>query len=118
MLSYTKVLKKAKPAFLAGRALATKQFSVKQSRAVAAALAKAKQGSYSNHNSGYSYKKFMFPAATLGLLSLVGGYEMLKKKLATTSGCCGIIGYIGNENIAGNIVLDGLQILQYRGYDS
>ncbi|MBR1891890.1 MAG: glutamine--fructose-6-phosphate aminotransferase, partial [Clostridia bacterium] len=30
---------------------------------------------------------------------------------------CGIVGYIGNEQ-AGPILLDGLQKLEYRGYDS
>ncbi|HUP26547.1 MAG TPA: glutamine--fructose-6-phosphate transaminase (isomerizing), partial [Candidatus Limnocylindrales bacterium] len=31
---------------------------------------------------------------------------------------CGIVGYIGNKNQATNFVLDGLQSLEYRGYDS
>ena len=30
---------------------------------------------------------------------------------------CGIIGYVGNDN-ASKIILDGLKMLQYRGYDS
>ena len=30
---------------------------------------------------------------------------------------CGIVGYIGNEN-AGDVLLDGLRRLEYRGYDS
>ena len=30
---------------------------------------------------------------------------------------CGIFGYIGNQNAA-EILLDGLQRLEYRGYDS
>ena len=30
---------------------------------------------------------------------------------------CGIIGYVGNDNAA-KIILDGLKMLQYRGYDS
>jgi glucosamine--fructose-6-phosphate aminotransferase (isomerizing) len=32
---------------------------------------------------------------------------------------CGIVGYIGKDHLAGvNVVLDGLQSLEYRGYDS
>ncbi len=31
---------------------------------------------------------------------------------------CGIFGYIGNENDAANMALEGLKILEYRGYDS
>lgn len=31
---------------------------------------------------------------------------------------CGIFGYIGNKNNAGEIVLNGLKLLEYRGYDS
>ena len=31
---------------------------------------------------------------------------------------CGILGYIGKKNNAAEIVLDGLKLLEYRGYDS
>ncbi|MBP7832230.1 MAG: glutamine--fructose-6-phosphate transaminase (isomerizing) [Candidatus Levybacteria bacterium] len=31
---------------------------------------------------------------------------------------CGIFGYIGSRNIAPDIILDGLKVLEYRGYDS
>ena len=31
---------------------------------------------------------------------------------------CGIFGYVGNKNDAANIVLEGLKLLEYRGYDS
>lgn len=31
---------------------------------------------------------------------------------------CGIVGYCGNEKIALSVVMDGLQSLEYRGYDS
>lgn len=31
---------------------------------------------------------------------------------------CGIFGYIGSKNNAADIVLDGLKLLEYRGYDS
>ena len=31
---------------------------------------------------------------------------------------CGIFGYIGKDNKASNIVLEGLKTLEYRGYDS
>lgn len=31
---------------------------------------------------------------------------------------CGIFGYVGNKSIAAQTVLDGLKLLEYRGYDS
>ena len=31
---------------------------------------------------------------------------------------CGIIGYVGTENEAVEVILDGLSKLEYRGYDS
>ena len=31
---------------------------------------------------------------------------------------CGIVGYIGNKHNGVQVVLDGLQSLEYRGYDS
>ena len=30
---------------------------------------------------------------------------------------CGIVGYVGNKSVV-NILLDGLEQLEYRGYDS
>ena len=30
---------------------------------------------------------------------------------------CGIIGYLGNKNCL-NVIIDGLERLEYRGYDS
>lgn len=32
--------------------------------------------------------------------------------------CCGIIGYIGNDKKAVEVCVDGVQVLQFRGYDS
>ena len=69
-----------------------------------------------NRNTSYSY---MYPTImALSLFSVLGGLDFLKKRIPITSQCCGIIGYIGQEPIAEDIVLDGIQILQYRGYDS
>ncbi len=31
---------------------------------------------------------------------------------------CGIIGYVGYENISDNVLIEGLKVLEYRGYDS
>src|SRR3989344_2826337 len=31
---------------------------------------------------------------------------------------CGIFGYVGKQNNAANIILQGLKLLEYRGYDS
>lgn len=95
-----------------------KNMSTTHSRMMTAAASRFKYGQYNNRNSNQGRKNRMYPLAALGLLGLVGGYEMLKKKLQSVAECCGIIGYIGAENIAGKLVLDGIQILQYRGYDS
>jgi len=38
-----------------------------------------------------------------------------KRKLAK---CCGIIGFIGKQPIAEKVLLNGVEILQNRGYDS
>jgi glutamine---fructose-6-phosphate transaminase (isomerizing) len=75
------------------------------------------KSSYSGNKNKKSYFR-MFPAAALGLLSLVGGWEFFRKRYSILSEAWGIIGYNGKEHIAGKIILDGLQILQYRGYDS
>lgn len=32
--------------------------------------------------------------------------------------CCGIVGYIGNQPITGDVCMKGLKILESRGYDS
>jgi glucosamine--fructose-6-phosphate aminotransferase (isomerizing) len=32
--------------------------------------------------------------------------------------CCGIVGYIGNQKQAGKVCINGLNILESRGYDS
>ena len=31
---------------------------------------------------------------------------------------CGIVGYIGREHLAVDVLVDGLRRLEYRGYDS
>jgi len=36
----------------------------------------------------------------------------------TKNECCGIVGYIGNKAKAGEVCIQGLQILESRGYDS
>lgn len=116
MLSYTKVLKKLPTMFAAKRSVAkARHVSTNYYRCMSTMMNKQKFYNYEK-NEGRTRK--FFPAAALGLLSLVGGWEMLKKKLSNSAECCGIIGYIGQDNIAGRLVLDGLQILQYRGYDS
>ena len=41
-------------------------------------------------------------------------YQNCKRELE----CCGIIGYIGKEKIGVEVCLSGIEILQFRGYDS
>lgn len=119
MISYTKVLKRLQPKFLFKKAaVPSRTITTAHSRVLAATANKFKYGGYGNAGTSQSSRNRMYPLAALSLLSIVGGWELLKKKLAATSECCGIIGYIGQENIAGRLVLDGIQILQYRGYDS
>lgn len=119
MLSSTKLLKRIQPKFLMKKpAISVKSLTVTQCRAMTATVNRFKYGSYGNAGQNQNRRNRMYPLAALSLLSIVGGWEMLKKKLAAVSECCGIIGYIGQENIAGRLVLDGIQILQYRGYDS
>lgn len=119
MISYTKVLKRLQPKFLFKKPIIMpKSITTGHSRALISTVNKFKYGSYGNASENQSRRNKMYPLAALSLLSIVGGWELLKKKFAATSECCGIIGYIGQENIAGRLVLDGIQILQYRGYDS
>jgi hypothetical protein len=67
---------------------------------------------YSNQSTP---KTNYYPFMAIGAMSALVMYEAYKKKLAE---CCGIIGYVGQDPIAGKLILDGIQILQYRGYDS
>ncbi|KAF0690567.1 Aste57867_18054 [Aphanomyces stellatus] len=54
--------------------------------------------------------------AALSALSLVGWDKGWKEK--STSSCCGIVGVIGTQQNAKEILLEGLTVLQTRGYDS
>lgn len=90
-----------------------------QNRLVAATATRYEYASYHKEAGHQRNARSWYPIMALSLLGLVGGYEMMKKmKLNITAECCGIIGYVGQENIAGKLILDGIQILQYRGYDS
>ena len=40
------------------------------------------------------------------------------EQIAKQNECCGIVGYIGNQQKAGDICIKGLHILESRGYDS
>lgn len=53
------------------------------------------------------------------LLSLGLGYSyyMYNSQKSTLS-CCGIIGYIGKKPLAKEVCVDGIHVLQFRGYDS
>ena len=117
MLTYSKLFKRVKPTFVTKRSVgAVKSISTNQARAMSGAANRYKYNSY--NQSSYNRRSKLYPLAALSVLSLVGGYEMLKNKLKAMAECCGIIGYIGPDKIAGKLVLDGIQILQYRGYDS
>jgi hypothetical protein len=118
MITTSKVLKKIRPQmFMSKLAVKPSAMTFGSMRAMSS-MHKVNYGSQGNH--GYSKSSYnkLFPMAALSLAGLVGGWELLKNKMSSSCECCGIIGYIGQENIAGKIVLDGIQILQYRGYDS
>ena len=61
-------------------------------------------------------------ARSRALLSLTGAaaylYSVAASEKEQVSECCGIVGYIGNQPIAGNVCMNGLKILESRGYDS
>ena len=62
-------------------------------------------------------------AAMQSMSLLLGGLFLYKQTLnqesqADKNECCGIVGYIGNRPQAGPICIQGLQILESRGYDS
>jgi len=50
---------------------------------------------------------------SIGVISYL--YQQQRMKQAE---CCGIVGYIGNQKQAGSVCINGLQILESRGYDS
>lgn len=55
------------------------------------------------------------------LISLSLGYtyqQIQKKKQSNRLLSCGIIGYIGKEPTAVQVCVEGIQVLQFRGYDS
>jgi glucosamine--fructose-6-phosphate aminotransferase (isomerizing) len=60
-------------------------------------------------NSDFIYKTF---------LTFSFFYAFYKYKKLTSKKCCGIIGYLGNVPNAVQICIEGIQILQFRGYDS
>ncbi len=45
-------------------------------------------------------------------------YRNLKNSELYSNECCGIVGYIGNQKKAGEVCMNGLHILESRGYDS
>lgn len=52
---------------------------------------------------------------------LLGGLMLYKQMVQASESeneCCGIVGYLGNRPQAGPICIQGLQILESRGYDS
>eukprot|EP00921_Rhytidocystis_pertsovi_P000161 GHVQ01000322.1.p1 GENE.GHVQ01000322.1~~GHVQ01000322.1.p1 ORF type:complete len:706 (+),score=82.14 GHVQ01000322.1:79-2196(+) len=54
-----------------------------------------------------------------GLLAVAGGlaYVNVRQRRIRKAHCCGIVGYIGNKD-AEPILIEGVEILQNRGYDS
>ena len=71
---------------------------------------------FTNKNKYFNPQKILWTTASLFSFGYL--WEQYRRYSKSSSECWGIIGYIGNENIAEKVVLDGIQILQYRGYDS
>lgn len=67
---------------------------------------------------------YVFNKNTLGLigfslgLSYLSKYFIDKRMFSNKHYCCGIIGYVGKDQIAKEVCIDGIQVLQFRGYDS
>ena len=73
-----------------------------------------KQNTKSSYNSKYVYSAML----ALSLFGLTSGLDFVSKRTRINTQSWGVIGYVGQDPIAESIVLDGIQILQYRGYDS
>lgn len=69
---------------------------------------------YSVKASVCSDNKTQWESIAAGLAALVGGYTLYQ----STSETCGIIGVVGKKPNANQILLEGLTVLQNRGYDS
>lgn len=54
----------------------------------------------------------------LSLFAFTTGFCYYKYKKKTALRCCGIIAYLGKEKMAIDVCTEGIQILQFRGYDS
>jgi hypothetical protein len=65
-------------------------------------------------------KKRAFSAQNLvmALGAMAYLYKYAKEAEETQNECCGIVGYIGNQKKAGKVCMNGLKILESRGYDS
>ena len=67
----------------------------------------------SNHFNFYKFSH-LFKIGGITLFS----FWLLNKHTKKTAKNCGIIGYIGKDPNAVDVCLEGVQILQFRGYDS
>lgn len=61
--------------------------------------------------------KNFFRNLTLTTTLAYGLYNQQKNQSKSLS-CCGIIGFIGKEKTAVEVCVEGIQVLQFRGYDS
>ena len=57
--------------------------------------------------------KSLFKISGLGIFA-----STISQYYDTKSDCCGIIGYIGHKPIAFDVITEGINLLQNRGYDS
>ena len=56
--------------------------------------------------------------SSLWLLAGTAAGAMLLAKKKADAECCGIVAYLGKDNKGGEVVWDGILIVQARGYDS
>lgn len=77
---------------------------------------------YSFYSKNFFYNKRNFVKYAKSILYLSFGLSFYNyinyKKFTNELECCGIIGYIGKEKIGIDVCLSGIEILQFRGYDS
>ena len=116
MTSFGKISRRFKQTYsLVHKMRATKYSCTSYDKVLLASQRRDKFGFNNQRNHKYNPNMLYYPAA-LAMMTFLGGYELYKKRSQTE--CCGIIGYIGEEKQAEKIILEGIQILQYRGYDS
>eukprot|EP00475_Leptophrys_vorax_P020735 TRINITY_DN2845_c0_g1_i1.p1 TRINITY_DN2845_c0_g1~~TRINITY_DN2845_c0_g1_i1.p1 ORF type:complete len:694 (-),score=188.66 TRINITY_DN2845_c0_g1_i1:41-2122(-) len=92
------------------RVLPRVSLSIHPGAAAAAAVATGSSSSHHDDRFGQGLLRLLTTAGAAGLALALGS--------STSSEACGIVGYVGKEDPALPVLLDGLHVLQNTGYDS